>query len=776
MAPQPPLSDACGVYWLFDLYAREEGMVLWLLSPGGDRRVRAVDPDFAMTVFVDGPARAVDACLGEAERTGVARRAGPGERRDFWTGAPRRLESLHVHGLTAWRGVLGRLAGRHPAVSWYNADLAPEQVYCYEHDIFPIGLCDITVRGGVAERVTPADDRWDTDYPSLPARRAVLSATGSLLGRTPRLASLTLAHDGREVTWEDPEYLLPSFQDALDSIDPDIIATSGGDAFVIPLLLTAADRTGFDLRLDREDPPAPRRLATGGRSYMSYGRVLYSAPDYPLYGRWHLDARNSFMVEQSGLEGLYEVTRLSRLAPQRIGRRSIGTGITSVQLDVAWRDKTLVPWKKTHPEAWKTARQLLNTDRGGIVYAPLTGFYENVVELDFASMYPTIMARFNVSPETVNCACCDNAAVPEIGYTICGKRHGLVSRALGPIVEKRQRYKALRQAARERGDRAAYERYDHRQCALKWMLVCCFGYLGYRNARFGRIEAHEAVSAYSRELLMRAREACEERGWRMLHANVDCVWIEKPGFERAEVGALCQAIDAATGLDIALEGIYRWVAFLPSRQFANRPVPNRYFGCFEDGELKYRGIECRRGDMPHFIKDAQREALETLAASHTKADYTRACRGLLARIDEWEGALWRHEVGLDELAVRCSMSREPGEYRGNGRQALAARQSVKAGLEMHAGQALEYIITDARNADRERRVRLTTLLDAETNYDAAEYIRLLRRAMNTVLWPAGIELDEDKVTPPWGGREKNQPGRQSRQREPEIVDEQLELW
>ena len=47
---------------------------------------------------------------------------------------------------------------------------------------------------------------------------------------------------------------------------------------------------------------------------------------------------------------------------------------------------------------------------------------------------------------------------------------------------------------------------------VKWMLVTCFGYLGYKNARFGRIEAHEAVTAYGRDKLLTAKEICEAAG------------------------------------------------------------------------------------------------------------------------------------------------------------------------------------------------------------------------------------------------------------------------
>ena len=46
---------------------------------------------------------------------------------------------------------------------------------------------------------------------------------------------------------------------------------------------------------------------------------------------------------------------------------------------------------------------------------------------------------------------------------------------------------------------------------MKWLLVCCFGYTGYKNARFGKIEAHEAINAVARETLLVAKEIAESR-------------------------------------------------------------------------------------------------------------------------------------------------------------------------------------------------------------------------------------------------------------------------
>ncbi|MDA2917476.1 DNA polymerase, partial [Nitrospinae bacterium AH_259_B05_G02_I21] len=209
----------------------------------------------------------------------------------------------------------------------------------------------------------------------------------------------------------------------------------------------------------------------------------------------------------TGLEGLMELARVSKIPVQRTARTSTGTCITNMQLERAVRDGILIPWRKRRPEEFKTGLELLTTDKGGLTYQPVLGVHENVAEIDFSSMYPTIMATYNVSPETVGCACCTNL-VPEIGCSICQKREGLVSKTLRPILDKRARYKELMKKARSQEER---EVYDSRQSALKWMLVTCFGYLGYKNARFGKIEAHEAVTAYGREKLLQAKEVAEAR-------------------------------------------------------------------------------------------------------------------------------------------------------------------------------------------------------------------------------------------------------------------------
>ncbi len=117
--------------------------------------------------------------------------------------------------------------------------------------------------------------------------------------------------------------------------------------------------------------------------------------------------------------GLIQIARIGQMPLQQAARSSPGTLITSMQLARAVADGILIPWRKAEPEHFKTAGELLTIDKGGLTFMPPPGLHTQVAEVDFASMYPTIMAIHNISPETVNCSCCAGAV--EVGEGARGK-------------------------------------------------------------------------------------------------------------------------------------------------------------------------------------------------------------------------------------------------------------------------------------------------------------------------------------------------------------------
>jgi DNA polymerase-2 len=522
--------------------------------------------------------------------------------------------------------------------------------------------------------------------------------------------------------------VIPAFNQLIERANPDLILSERGDTLLFPALLSLAKREGLGLQLDRDRVKTQRKIETEGRTYTTYGQVIYKGPSYPLFGRWHIDRKNSFAYHETDLEGLLELARLAQCPVQRTARRSPGTAMTSIQLGRAVREGILVPWRKSEPERFKTALQLLTVDKGGLTYQPKVGAFEGVAEIDYASMYPSLMVVHNISPETVLCSCCENQAVPEAEYNICVRRRGLIPLTLAPLVERRQKLKDLMRSA---GDERTRAIYDARRTAIKWMLVSCFGYMGYRNAKFGRIEAHEAVTAFGRETLLQAKDIAEERGFRMLHALTDSLWISKAGTTEDELRELCGAITAETQVDMSLEGVYRWIVFLPSKVKEGRPVPSRYFGVFSDGALKTRGLAHRRRDTPHYVKEVQEEMLAILSEALTLDELREKQRAAIELLELRIAELERGEVHISRLIVEQVLSREIEDYAVQTRAALAARKLRDAGVPVHPGESVGYVIADAKAKDKARRVTIGGE-GKDLSYDVKEYVKLLRSASKEV--------------------------------------------
>ncbi len=722
--------------WIFDAYPTAGGMVVWIVDAEGKSH-RLVDP-FQPSFYAAGPVKALRQLAADLSRMRLAAPAGMTRRQEFWTGSPRDVLEFLLLDPERQPALLRQLAVPRPGITLYDCDLAPALTYCHARNIFPLAKTTAISDGDRGIRYEVEGTAWDLEYPEPPLILMALTAQGDEQGRGApigKLRSLTITCEGDETTLEegDPETLVAELNRLIRRFDPHVIITDWGDAFLVPALLDLARRAETPLELDRE--VVRRRIRSTGRSYFSYGRVVYQAPSYPFFGRWHLDSKNSFILKETELAGLLELSRLSKVPVQKMARTSPGSAISMMQLDRALTDGILIPWKKGEPERWKTAWDLLVADKGGLVYQPITGLYEGVAEIDFASMYPAMMVRHNISPETVDCPCCPDNTAPEIGYSTCRRRDGLVTRTLRPILLRRQALKRLRNHACG----VTRARYDHRQNALKWILVTCFGYLGYKNARFGRIEAHETVTAYAREKLLTARALAEAHGFRVLHMIVDSLWIQRPGLTEAEVLDLCRDIERDVGIGIGLEGIYKWLSFLPSRVDPAVSVANRYLGAFRSGELKLRGIDLRRSDTPPLVAEAQQRMVEILAQADDLAGFAARIPRVLETFAEYAWRLREGQVRLEDLTIRRTVSKEAGEYKTNSQIGLASRQMADRGVAVHPGERVRYVISDADAPNAEARVRAIPFLAPDTPYDTGKYLELLCRAAETLLWHHGYD-------------------------------------
>ena len=712
--------------WLLDVMEdiQTPGVVLWVLSDDG-QRLRLHQP-FPVKFFLAGDSKGLRAAWrflkAHSSQARLSRQTG----RDLFQ--PDRLDVLcvEVNAPDVQPRLFREVLNRFPELTYYNADVNLPLRHAAIFESFPLCRCKITYyESGLVKDFEVLNKRWDLD-PELPELRSMsLEPDCDPLHAAPRALLVNFGGMEHRLSLHTPRALLINLQALLRRHDPDLLLTTWGDTWLLPLLFDLSDQYQVQLPLNRE--PGRGYLKRPERSYFSYGQIMYSGQQVHLFGRWHIDRKNAMFWGDFGLDGILEMARVTSQPVQVAARTSPGTGISSMQLVTALREKILVPWHKQQGERPKTALELIQSDLGGLVYQPVVGLHRDVGAIDFVSMYPAVMVRCNISPET---------SKPRL-LEPSDEEPGLIPLTLKPLLEKRV---ALKQRL------ATMPRWDPRRKvdkarsgAHKWLLVTCFGYLGYKNARFGRIESHEAVTAGGREALLRAKEAAEDLGFRVLHMYVDGLWIQQPEKTKPDdFIPLLDEIVSRTGLAIAMDGVYRWVAFLPSRVDERIPVPNRYFGVFQDGSLKVRGLEARRRDTAPWVARMQMDLLEYLALAEDADDLPDYIPGAMAILRRHLADLRSDRVAPADLLVALRLSREPQEYRVKTAGARAAMQLQAIGKSLRPGQ----------------RVRLLYLRGGEVQawdmpqkpdirkIDKARYYELAVRAASAVFHPMGLTEDE----------------------------------
>jgi DNA polymerase I len=245
------------------------------------------------------------------------------------------------------------------------------------------------------------------------------------------------------------------------------------------------------------------------------------------------------------------------------------------------------------------------------------------------------------------------------------------------------------------------------------MLVTCFGYTGYKNAKFGRIEVHEGITGRSRDILMLTKDIAESMGFCVLHGIVDCLWVQGP-----PPGALKARVEQETGLPTEIEH-FDWIVFLPQNDGSGSY--NRYYGRMSDGSIKVRGIAARRHDTPEYIRNMQRRMLSVMAGAATIKE--------IGAVHDQVSAIYRCAVQdlpgapVPDLAIDRRISRLTYAYRCIEGAAVNAYRDE--GVAVAPGMKIRYVVRDAR------KYKVDPVWSAES-FDLLYYRDLLDKAWGEI--------------------------------------------
>ncbi len=238
---------------------------------------------------------------------------------------------------------------------------------------------------------------------------------------------------------------------------------------------------------------------------------------------------------------------------------------------------------------------------GGYVHSIGAGIYDNVVVLDFKSMYPSMIMKYNICFTTFDPK--GQVEAPN-GVKFLDKAHreGLVPRLLRELMDQRDVVKKQMKTAspEER------EYLDGIQGAIKILMNTFYGVLASSFWRFTNLEIGGAVTAFARNTITSLIEKLKEENYKVIYGDTDSIFIESgaPTHEdAAKVGVeLSERLSTEEGVIVEFEKVMDPLfSHGAKKRYAGRIV----YPVAQKGEVLIRGYEVRRTDS----FDLQSEAL-----------------------------------------------------------------------------------------------------------------------------------------------------------------------
>jgi DNA polymerase elongation subunit (family B) len=226
------------------------------------------------------------------------------------------------------------------------------------------------------------------------------------------------------------------------------------------------------------------------------------------------------------------------------------------------------------------------------------------------------------------------------------------------------------------------------------------------------------------------------------------MWLRKPNATASEYEELCRTIEEQLHFPIAFEGCYKWIVFLNSRTDQRIPVLNRYYGIFQDGRLKVRGIDLRRHDTAGIVRRCQTDVLTTLLKANNSEEFMTLVPEALAVVRSYVHLIRTGTIPVEELVIEKRLSKNLNEYRNLVPQAIAAKHLAAEGGEVHAGQTVNYILTYDKSRITDNRALPTELMDEGRTFDSERYVDLLLSSIVNLLLPFGYDLAALRALPP----------------------------
>lgn len=525
--------------------------------------------------------------------------------------------------------------------------------------------------------------------------------------------------------------LLSRFLEVVIDIDPDILMGWNVVNFDLRCLQKFCDRAGVPLLLGRNNEAIKWRQSNDGndRHYaLLPGRIVLDGIELMRSATYHFEnfslehvsrqlLDRGKLVEDVDARGaeITELFRSNKLALAKYNledcklvwdifakekliefaiERSLLTGL---ELDraggsVAAMDFLYLPRLHRQGLVAPALEQLesKNISPGGYVMESVPGIHDNVVVLDFKSLYPSIIKTFNVDPAAL--ALGSASKNPIVGYD-----GGLFSREVSILP-------GLVTTLWEARDKAKAEKNFVLSQAIKIIMNSFYGVLGTIGCRFFDSRLVSSITKRGHEIIVQSKTFIEGKGFRVIYGDTDSLFVLLDGIDKENVSRCAHEIaqelnnwwqeklrreqSIESHLEIEFETHFSKF-FMPTVRGSEAGSKKRYAGLVGSDTLVFKGLESVRSDWSPIAREFQKELYQKVFHELPYEDFIKTTvQGLL------EGN------NTADLVIRKRLRRRLDAYVKNvpphvqaARKAEQIRSQKGLPSLYQSGGWIEYIIT-----------------------------------------------------------------------------------
>jgi DNA polymerase I len=353
---------------------------------------------------------------------------------------------------------------------------------------------------------------------------------------------------------------------------------------------------------------------------------------------------------------LVVIARIGRLSVDDISRFGVNQWIRGILYYEHRQRNELIPSRSELEKKGTASTTAIIKEkkyRGGEVVEPVPGIHFNVIVLDFASLYPSIIKVHNLSYETINCAHedCRENEVEGTTHWVCRHRKGLTSFLIGSLRDLRVNY--YKYLAKDKTlppeERKLYNVVSQ---AIKVILNASYGVMGAAIFPLYCLPVADATAALGRTTINRTINKCKEIGIRVVYGDTDSIFLSNP--DQKHIEQLVRWARETLGVDLEIDKQYRYVVF--------SDLKKNYLGVLSDGTVDVKGLTGKKSHTPPFIRKAFYDILEILGKISSEKDFESAREKIKNVIQENARNLEAHKIPLEELSFNVTINKSLNTY------------------------------------------------------------------------------------------------------------------